>query len=62
MTKNKLAAGDFIKCRDKKDAAEIAEQLTQLGYIWDFCFERKEQKGIWIEIKGRYVDGCKRAD
>lgn len=62
MTKNKLAAGDFIKCRSKEDAGDVAEALNDLGYEWDFCFEHKGQKGIWIEIQGRAADGCKRAD
>ena len=62
MTKNKLAAGDFIKCRDKEDAAQVAEIINELGYLWDFCYQHKGQKGIWIEIEGRQADGCKRAD
>ena len=60
--RNELAAGDHIRCRDKEDAAKIADTLCDLGYKWEYCFELHGQKGIWIEILGRSVDGCKRAD
>lgn len=56
MTNNKIQIGDLIKCRDKEDAAGVAETLSNLGYIWDYVFEHDGQKGIWIEIQGRYVD------
>lgn len=56
MTNNKIQIGDLIHCRDKKDAGEVAETLGNLGYIWDFVFEHNGQKGIWIQIQGRYVD------
>ena len=55
MERNKIKPGDFIKCKDKEDAANVAETMSNLGYIWEFCFEHNGQKGIWIEIKGRYV-------
>lgn len=45
-----LKVGDTIKCSDKEDAAEAAENLGLLGYDWDFEYERDGQKGIWIVI------------
>ena len=56
MTNNKIQIGDLIKCRDKEDAGGVAETLSNLGYIWDYVFEHDGQKGIWIEIQGRYVE------
>ena len=56
MTNNKIQIGDLIHCRDKEDAGGVAETLSNLGYIWDYVFEHDGQKGIWIEIQGRYVD------
>lgn len=55
MTNNKIQIGDLIKCRDKEDAGGVAETLNNLGYIWDFVFEHNGEKGIWIEIQGRYA-------
>ena len=55
MENNKLSTGDFIKCKDKEDAGNIADTLCNLGYKWEYCFERNGEKGIWIEILGRSV-------
>ena len=51
-----LEIGDFIRCKDKEDAGKVADALCDLGYKWDFKFEHKGSRGIWIEILGRYVD------
>lgn len=40
---------DIIKCRDKEDAADIAEELTKLNIEWDFAYEVQGEKGIFIE-------------
>ena len=48
---DKLKKGDFIKCRDKEDAGNIADALVNSGIDWDFCYEKNGEKGIWIEIK-----------
>lgn len=47
-----LSKGDYIKCHDAEDAANVADALQQDGYDWDFVYERNGQKGIWIEILG----------
>ena len=45
-----LQIGDHIKCHDKEDAAELAEELGKEGYDWDFCYSMNGEKGIWILI------------
>ena len=40
---------DYIKCKDKDDAADIAEELSKLNIDWDFCYEVDGEPGIWIE-------------
>lgn len=45
-----LQKGDSIKCHDKEDAAELAEELGMEGYDWDFCYSMDGEKGIWILI------------
>ena len=48
---NKLNPGDTIQCHDPDEAAEVAEQLSREGILWDFCYERDGEKGIWIVIE-----------
>lgn len=57
-----LQTGDMIKCKDKEDAGKVADALCDLGYKWDYKFEHKGSRGIWIEIQGRYFDGRKGVD
>lgn len=45
-----MKKGDYIKCKDADEAAEVADALQNEGYDWDFVYECNGQKGIWIEI------------
>lgn len=45
-----LHKGDSIRCHDKEDAAEVAENLCELGINWDFTYEKNGEHGIWIDI------------
>jgi hypothetical protein len=45
-----LHKGDTIKCRDKYDAADVAETLSHEGIEWEFLYEKDDEEGIWIEI------------
>ena len=45
-----MKTGDFIKCADPEEAADVADALQMEGIDWDFVYEKDGQKGIWIEI------------
>lgn len=42
--------GDSIHCHNEQIAGLAADALSNLGYDWDFCYEKDGQKGIWINI------------
>jgi hypothetical protein len=50
MRMNKLKKGDYIKCKDADEAADVADSLNMKGIEWDFVYQKDGQKGIWIEI------------
>lgn len=45
-----MKKGDYIKCHDAEEAADIADSLNKEGIEWDFVYTKDGQKGIWIEI------------
>lgn len=47
----KLRKGDYIKCSDAEEAADIADSLSKEGLKWDFVYEHDGEQGIWIEIQ-----------
>ena len=49
---NKPNKGDFIKCHDAEEAADVADTSQMEGYDWDFVYQKDGQKGIWVEILG----------
>ena len=45
-----LEPGDTIKCRDAKEAGELADILCQKKIPFEFMYSKDGLKGIWIEI------------
>lgn len=47
---NKPEVGDFIKCHDKADMANVTMELLELGYDVGFVYERDGVRGYWLEV------------
>lgn len=54
--RNIFKKGDTIHFITAELAAEAADTLCNLGYEWEFLFEKDGQKGIWIQILGNEND------
>ena len=47
---NQLHVGDFIKCHDPNETAELSMELTREGYLNDFVYSHNGEQGYWLEI------------
>ena len=48
--------GDTIRCKDADDAGTLADILSKRQIPWELLYEKKGEKGIWIEILEEAAD------
>lgn len=53
---SELRKGDMIKCADKDDLIHTDRDLSDAGYVTEFCFEKDGERGNWVVINGRAYD------
>lgn len=46
--------GDTIPCHDVDEMLEIDRVLNEEGYVTEFCYQHKDERGLWIVIEGRH--------
>lgn len=48
-----LKKGDIIKCSSAVDMVMTDQALNEAGYITEYIYKINNEKGLWIEIRGR---------
>lgn len=50
-----LKKGDIVKCENAADMLMTDQRLREAGYTTEYVYKINNEKGYWIEIRGRWI-------